>query len=98
MPTQQVLWPTYVFQVNLQTVDKLSSSLPNSTVLKGNETVTEADQMKNTRSSWLASLFPGVEMVAHADGYQFTAYGQKALYYKKTYIKGSINDLLIQIS
>lgn len=88
------LYPAITFQVNLETVDKLSNSLPNSIILNGNETVTEADQMKNTRSTWLTSMFSGVEMVAHADGYQFTAYGKKALYYRDLYVTGSVNDIL----
>ncbi len=90
----QPSWPVYVFQVNLETLQRYSWSLPNRTTLSGNETTSEADQMKNTRSTWLTSMFPGVEHVAHADGYQFTAYGMKAVYYKNLYVTGSPDDLL----
>jgi hypothetical protein len=45
--------------------------------------------MKYTRSTWLASLFPGVEFIAEKEGYVFTAYGQKAQYLKDTYTTGT---------
>ena len=90
----QELWPAITFEVNLETVGRQSNVLPSSTQLVGNETSTEADNMKNSRSTWLASLFPGVEMVAHKHGYQFTAYGKKAIYYRDTYVTGSADDVL----
>jgi hypothetical protein len=80
------------------------------TQLDGNQTVTEAAALNTTRSSWLCSLFPGQEMIAEKNGFQFTAYGKKAIYYKNTYITGGVgqtspapgvgapSDLLIWIS
>lgn len=91
-------WPVYTFRVNLQTLQRYSWSLPNRTQLAGNETVTEADNLKNTRSTWLCSLFPGVEFIARKEGYEFTAYGMKAQYLKDLYVTGSPDDVLQLVS
>jgi hypothetical protein len=87
-------WPIYTFEINLETLRRYDWSLPYATQLVGNETVIEADFVKFTRSSWLASLFPGFEFIANKHGVQFTAYGQKAQYLKNTYVTGSPEDVL----
>jgi hypothetical protein len=88
-------WPVYTFTINLETLQRYSWSLPNRTKLDGNETVSEADNVKNTRSTWLTSLFPGVEHIAHKDGYTFTVYGSKAKYIKDMYATGP--DAMLRI-
>lgn len=98
MSNSQPTWPIHTFRVNLETLNRYSWSLPYNTQLEGNETVTEADNMKYTRSAWLATLFPGFEFIADKHGYTFTAYGQKATYLKNTYITGSPDDVLILVS
>jgi hypothetical protein len=87
-------WPVYTFSVNLKVLQQYSWSLPYRTTLSGNETVTESSNMNKTFSTWLCSLFPGVEHIAQKDGYQFTAYGKKAQYLKDLYVKGQPDDLL----
>jgi hypothetical protein len=87
-------WPTITFRVNLETLNRTSSLLPYNTQLQGNETVSEADNMKATRSSWLASLLAGTEHVFHKDNETFTVYGQKAQYLKNLYVTGSPDDVL----
>lgn len=88
--------PVYTFQLNLEALNRLGHPLPMRTALAGNETVTEADQMKKTKSSYLASLFPGVEMIVHKDGESFTAYGNKAHYLKITYATG-LPDAVLKV-
>ncbi len=86
--------PVYTFEVNLQVLQRYSWSLPYRTTTTGNETTSEADNIPNTFSTWLCSLFPGCEHIAHKDGYQFTMYGSKAQYLKDLYVKGQPDDLL----
>jgi hypothetical protein len=92
------LWPTYVFKINLPTLQRYAWSHPNRTTLAGNETVTEEDNLKDTRSTWLPSMFPGVENLAHKHGDTFTVSGLKAVYLKNTYVKGLADDMLFLIS
>lgn len=87
------------FRVNLETVDRLSFLQPSRTVLAGNETVTEADNMKNTRSIFLPNLLRNNIEGIGPSGYLrhndiITAYGLQAVYLKKTYVTGSTNDVL----
>jgi len=91
-------WPVYTFRVNLQTLQRYGWSLPNRTQLAGNETSSEADNQIMTRSTWIPSLFPGVEHIAHKDSYTFTAYGAKAQYLKNMYVKGQPDDILQLVS
>ena len=90
--------PVYTFQINLETLQRYDSVQPSATQLRGNETVTEADNFKYTRSTWLCSLFPGYEFIAKKEGVQFTAYGMKAQYLKDTYCKGLPDDILKLVS
>jgi len=105
------LWPTYTFQVNLPTVGAVDWSQPSRTSLEGNETVTEASNLPNTRTTWLPGLIPGVENIAQLipgglnvsaqNGAIITASGLKAVYLKKTYCSNPpdpLNDVLIFLS
>lgn len=92
-------WPIYTFKVNLPTLQRYSSSLPNRTTLDGNETVTEEDALRATRTTWLASMFPGCNFVAQhkptsEDGFLFTAYGKQAVYMKSLYCSTPPNPLV----
>lgn len=90
----QPSWPVYTFEVNLETLQRYDSVQPVATQLQGNETVVEADNLKYTRSTWLASKFPGFEFIAKKHGVQFTAYGVKAQYLKDTYVTGLPDAIL----
>jgi hypothetical protein len=99
--------PTITFTVNLS--NKESSSLPYNLNLNviGNETVTEAESQVDARSSWLSSLNnsgsyeSGLGSGANIDaknGDTIVAYGQNALYLKRTYAKGALDDLLTVVN
>jgi len=90
--------PKITFEVNLETLNRQGHAVPSRTQTSGNETVAEADQFKNTRSTWLASMFPGVEHIAKADGAQIVAYGSKATYLKRTYATGLPDAILTVVS
>lgn len=83
---------TITFQVNLETVGYPTGTLqPSRTTLDGNETVTEADNMKNTRSIWLPGLkknnYEGIGPTGFLKhGSQFTVSGKQAIYLKNTYV------------
>lgn len=83
-------WPVYTFKVNLKELDRYSTSQPC--------TRPDGENLKYARSSFLASLFPGFEIIADKDEYTFTAYGSKAKYLKDTYVTGSPNDVLQLVS
>lgn len=91
--------PVIVFQVNLETQNRNGHLVPNNIALVGNETVTEADQMKNTRTTYIPGL-TGAENRLYKHGDQFTVKGQKATYLKKTYVSSpaSPSDLLSIVS
>lgn len=118
--------PVITFQVNLETVGTPGWLQPNRTTTDGNETVSEASNMKNTRTIWIPGLmlsnYEGVGGV-HVDatgnigggpgeqfggnginqgylhhGQQFTVKGLMAVYLKKTYVTGSVNDVLQIVS
>ena len=97
--------PTITFTVNLS--NKENSSLPYNINLVGNEIVTEADSQVDARSSWLSSLGSvgsyesGLGSGANIDaknGDTVVAYGQNALYLKRTYAKGAPDDLLTVVN
>lgn len=95
--------PTIVFTLNLN--NKENSSLPYNMELVGNETITEANSQVDARSSWLSSLGNGGKSglgsganIVGKDGDTITAYGQNALYLKKTYANGSPDDVLTVVS
>lgn len=98
----QVAHPVIVFSVNLETVDANSTPLPSRTSLSGNETTTEAANIKNTRTIFLPGLIGNVEGIGptgylkHGD--TFTAKGQKAVYLKNTYVLGAVEDVLVIVS
>jgi hypothetical protein len=90
-------FPIYLFKINLQSVDRYGWLQPNRTTLDGNEVVSEESETAATRSTWLTSLFSGVENIAHHDGDYIRAYGAKAEYLLKTYVTGSPYDVLIHV-
>lgn len=91
--------PAITFRVNTETLNRQGHLVPNSTVLHGNETVTEADNQKNTRS---IAMIPGLLMANMPNGYKhgdtFVAYGQQAQYLKDTYCLGKVDDLLAVVT
>jgi hypothetical protein len=89
--------PVITFRVNLETLHRFTSLPPSRTTLDGNETTTEADNMKNTRSTWLPGLSVADNLALKNSG-QFTAYGMNATYLKKLYVTGSIDDVLVVVS
>lgn len=52
----QVSHPTITFQVNLETVNRQGHLVPNRTEAAGNETVAEADNIKNIRTIFIPGL------------------------------------------
>lgn len=52
----QVSHPTITFQVNLETVNRQGHLVPNRTETAGNETVAEADNIKNLRTIYIPGL------------------------------------------
>ena len=99
----QVVSPVITFQVNLETVGTPGWLQPNRTTLDGNETVTEASNMKSTRTIWLPGLLNGNYEGIGPTGYlhhgqQFTVKGQQAIYLKKTYVTGATTDILTVVS
>lgn len=79
--------PTIVFEINLQTVNRFSWSLPYNTQPVGNETEAEADNFKFTRSTWIPTLNTAPN-IAKKEAVQFTMYGMEAVYLKNTYTTG----------
>jgi len=93
----QVFHPVIVFQVNLETLDRQGHLTPSRTETTGNETVAEANNMKNTRSTWTPGFLTGENLnLRHGD--QFTLKGQKATYVKNLYVTGDVDSLLSIIS
>lgn len=90
-------WPVYTFRLNLTAAQRFGWSLPSSTQPQGNETQSEASAIPDTFTSWIPELMAGPN-IAQKNGYEFTSYGQRATYLKKTYANGSIDDLLILVS
>lgn len=102
------------FRVNLETVGTPGFLQPNRTTLDGNETVTEASCLKNTRTLYIPGLlnsnYAGVGPNATFDpalatgylnhGETFTVTGMQAVYLKKTYVStpAAITDVLQIVS
>lgn len=86
-------WPVYTFRVNLETLQRYSASQPYRTITEGNETVSEADNMKNTRSTWLGLLPANVQNLVKKHGDEFTLYGLQAKKVKDLYT-GSTDSVL----
>lgn len=83
--------PVITFRVNLDLAVKQNEAY--RTTLSGNETATEASNIKNTRSIFLPGLL-GAENRALKHGDTFTVKGLKAQYLKTTYVTGDPDDLL----
>lgn len=99
----QPVYPVIVFQVNLETVDRQGSLQPSRTQLSGNETVTEADNFKNTRSIFIPGLTnTNIEGIGPSGylkhGDTFTVKGMKATYLKNIYASGNADDVLTIVS
>ena len=89
--------PVIVFRVNLETVDRQGHLVPNRTSTAGNESTSEADNLKNTRSTFIPGLL-GAENVKLKHNDTFTVKGMKALYLKNLYVTGASSDLLQIVS
>lgn len=85
--------PVYTFQVNLPVLQQYSWLQPAQTTLDGNEVTSEFANLRATHSSWISSKFPGVNIVAEHDGFQFTMKGTQAVYFYRTYISNPPNPL-----
>lgn len=89
--------PVITFRVNLETVDRQGHLVPNRIEASGNETVAEADQMKNNRTIYLPGLLVGENKHKLKHGDEFTLKGQKAVYFKNLYTTGT-NPVLTIVS
>lgn len=99
----QPVHPSITFQVNLETVNRQGFLQPSRTEVTGNETVTEADNFRNTRTIYLPTLVGANIEGIGPNGYlkhgdTFTVKGKKALYLKNLYVTGSIDDVLQIVS
>lgn len=91
------------FRVNLETQDRQGFLQPNRTTVDGNETVSEADNVKSTRTIWLpnrlrnnyAGIAPN-NLLKHGD--EFTVSDYDAIYLKNLYVTGSPDDVLQIVS
>ena len=98
--------PTIVFRLNLTNPE--SNVLPYRSDLAGNESVTEAQAQVDSRTSWLSSLTGQMNEgqvtvgvggnIAGKNNDLVTAYGQNAVYLKKTYATGLPDSLLVVVS
>lgn len=93
---QPVGYYSVVFRVNLETVNRQGHLVPSNTQPIGNETVAEANNFKNTRSTWAPAMLLGNRVLKHGD--TFTASGSQAKYLKDLYVKGSVDDMLQVVS
>lgn len=94
---------TIVFRVNLETQNRQGWVQPNRIATDGNETVSEADNMKYGRTIYLpGSLNGNIQGIGPKNffhhGDEFTAKGSDAMYLKKTYATGSPDDVLQVVS
>ena len=76
---------------------------PSRTTVDGNETVSEADNMSVGRSIYIPGLLHANTQGIGPKGYlhhgdTFIATGSQAMYLKKTYILGSVDDVLQIVS
>jgi hypothetical protein len=105
----QVSYPTITFRVNLETLNRQGHLVPNRTVTTGNETVSEADNMKNNRTIYIPGLLVGENKTGlggiNQDVYlhhndEFTVKGEKATYLKNLYVStpAATDDLLVIVS
>lgn len=95
--------PTITFRVNLETLARQSFVQPSRTTTDGNETVSEADNMKNTRTLFIPGLlrnnYEGVGPTGYLHhGDEFTVSGLQAIYLKRTYVLGTSEDVLQIVS
>ena len=91
--------PAITFSVNTETLNRQGHLVPNRVTTTGDETVSEADNQKTTRS---IAMLPGLLMANMPTGYKhgetFTVYGKQALYLKDLYCKGNADDLLTVVT
>jgi len=94
---------TITFRVNLETVNRQGFLQPNRTTLAGNETVSEADNMRITRTIYIPGLLQTNVQGLGPKGYlhhgdTFVATDSQAMYLKKTYVLGQADDVLQIVS
>lgn len=91
--------PKVTFSVNTETVNRQGHLVPNRTETTGNETRSEADDKKFTRT---VSMLPGLLVAGMPNnlhhGETFVAYGAQAQYLKDLYCLGNADDLLTVVS
>lgn len=94
---------TIVFRVNLSTMNRQGFLQPNRITLDGNETISEADNIDATRTIYIPGLLRtniqgiGPKGFLH-HGDTFTATDSQAMYLKKTYVLGNVDDVLQIVS
>jgi hypothetical protein len=71
--------PTITFKVNLETVNRYSTSLPNAPT-------DNIDNLRTTRSTWFPDLLRDNRALKHGD--QFTVSGMQAIYLKNNFTSG----------
>jgi len=83
------MYPEITFRVNLVTQNRLSTVAPTATLA-------EAENFKNTRSSYINVFNIGGNVQMAHDG-TFTVSGEKAAYLKRTFVSSpaSPEDLLV---
>ena len=94
---------TILFRVNLETVNRQGFLQPNRTTLNGNEAVSEADNMRATRTLYIPNLLHNNVAGIGPKGYlhhgdTFTAVDSQAMYLKKIYVLGNADDMLQIVS
>lgn len=94
---------TITFRVNLETLSNQSFVQPSRKTLDGNEVVSEADNMRSTRTLYLPNLLTNNISGIGPKGYlhhgdTFTAVDSQAMYLKKTYVLGNADDVLQIVS
>jgi hypothetical protein len=95
--------PTITFRVNLETINRQGFLQPNRTDISGTETVSEADAQKNNRTIYLPGLQLQNTMGIAPDGLlkhgdTFIAQGAHAVYLKREYAAGGVDDVLQVVS
>jgi|GEM_PF-5855562 len=90
-------WPVYTFRVKLETLQRYGWALPYNAWPVGNETVSEADEMKYTRTTFFP-LMNNVQNLVDTHGEEFTLYGIQAVKFKNTFVTGAADDVFELVS
>lgn len=78
--------PSIIFEVNLETVKRLSSNLPVAPT-------DSVDNFRTTRSTWFPDLGLDNRKLKHGD--RFTLTGKQAMYFKNNFVTG--DDAFLKI-